>query len=71
MNKIKEMRNKLGYSVYKLSEITGLTPSYISNLENGNRTNPSKVAMEKIAESLGHTVTEVFFPDENPGREVS
>ncbi|AWB31557.1 helix-turn-helix domain-containing protein [Clostridium botulinum] len=62
MNKIKIIRNKLGLSVYKIAELTGLTPSYISNLENGYKTNPTKDVMDKISTALGQTVPEVFYP---------
>ncbi|WP_434302687.1 helix-turn-helix domain-containing protein [Clostridium botulinum] len=62
MNKIKIIRNKLGLSVYKIAELTGLTPSYISNLENGCKTNPTKDVMDKISTALGQTVPEVFYP---------
>lgn len=64
MNKIKELRNNLELSVYDISEKTGLTPSYINNLENGHKTNPTKDTMEKIASALGQTVSEIFYPDE-------
>lgn len=64
MNHIKDIRNKLGLSVYKVSEKTGLTPSYISNLENGQRINPTKEAMERISNALGQTVSSIFFPNE-------
>ena len=64
MNKIKFYRNNLGFSTYKIAEITGLTPSYISNLENDHRTNPSRGAMQKISEALEESVQAVFFPDD-------
>lgn len=64
MNNIKIYRGKLGLSIYKIAELSGLTPSYISNLENDNRTNPSKEAMQKISNALGENVQAVFFPEE-------
>jgi len=64
LNKIKKIRNELGLSVYKIAEQVGVTPSYISNLENGHRVNPSKEVMVRISKFLGHTVSEVFFPEE-------
>ncbi|MBE6066131.1 MAG: helix-turn-helix transcriptional regulator [Clostridium lundense] len=64
MNKIKVIRTQVGLTIYKMAEITGLTPSYISNLENCHRTNPSREVMEKISDALGHTVVEVFFSNE-------
>ncbi|KNF09324.1 putative transcriptional regulator [Gottschalkia purinilytica] len=61
MNEIKSIRARLNLSVYDISKITGLTPGYISNLENGKRNNPSKETMEKISKALDKTVSEVFF----------
>ena len=64
LNKIKFYRNNLGFSIYKIAELAGLTPSYISNLENDNRTNPSREAMQKISDALSESVQAVFFPEE-------
>jgi len=60
-NKLKTRRKELDISVYELAEMTGLSVTYISNLENEQRTNPSKGTMEKIAEHLKSTVIELFF----------
>lgn len=64
MNKIKFYRNNLGLSTYKIAELSGLTASYISNLENDNRTNPSKEVMQKISYVLEKSVQAVFFPED-------
>jgi transcriptional regulator with XRE-family HTH domain len=61
VNYIKVIRKKLGVSVYDVAKWTRLSPGYISNLENGNRCNPSKETMEKISKALESTVQEVFF----------
>ena len=72
MNKIKFYRNNLGFSTYEIAKLTGLTPSYISNLENDHRTNPSRRAMQKISDALEKSVQAVFFPDdEKSDKEVS
>lgn len=60
-NKLKDKRKDLDLSVYDLAEMTGLSPAYISNLENEQKTNPSKRTMEKIATSLNSTVPELFY----------
>jgi transcriptional regulator with XRE-family HTH domain len=71
LNKIKFYRNNLGLSIYRIAELSGLTPSYISNLENDNRTNPSREAMQKISDALEESVQAVFFPeDEKLNKEV-
>lgn len=64
MNRIKEFRTQKSWSIYDLAKEAKLTPGYIASLERGDRKNPSKEAMERIAKSLGRTVQEVFFPDE-------
>jgi len=64
LNKIKFYRNNLGFSVYEIAKLAGLTASYISNLENDNRTNPSREAMQKISNALKESVQAVFFPDD-------
>jgi transcriptional regulator with XRE-family HTH domain len=64
LNKIKEVRNKLGLSIYDVADKTGISPSYISNLENDFRSNPSREVMEKISSALGENIMTIFFPDE-------
>ncbi|MDI9215982.1 helix-turn-helix domain-containing protein [Clostridium tertium] len=59
--KLKQRRKELEMSVYDLAKKTGISPAYISNLENGQKNNPSKDVMEKISISLGKTVSELFF----------
>lgn len=62
-NRIKEERLRIGKSIYDIANETNLTPGYISNLERGERNNPSKETMEAIAKALGKTVVEVFYPE--------
>lgn len=64
MNKIKKFREIKKLSIYKIAEVTKLTPSYISNLENGRKLNPTKEVMEKIATALGQTVPEIFYSED-------
>lgn len=51
-NRIKERRIELNMTAKQLADKTGLTPAYISQLENGKRENPSVETMEKIATAL-------------------
>lgn len=60
-NKLKDKRKELKMSVYDVSEKSGLSTTYISNLENNNRANPSKDVMEKIAQALESSVPELFY----------
>ncbi|MEG2412613.1 MAG: helix-turn-helix transcriptional regulator [Clostridium sp.] len=60
-NKLKRRRKELDISIYELAIKTGLSATYISNLENEQKTNPSKYTMEKLAKHLEITVVDLFF----------
>lgn len=60
-NKLKKKRKELDISVRDLANKTGLSATYLSNLENEQKTNPSKETMDKIAYSLNTTVPELFY----------
>lgn len=60
-NQLKITRKNLNLSVYELAEKTGLSATYISNLENEQKTNPTREVMEKIAKQLNKSVAELFF----------
>lgn len=63
MNKIEAIKKKKHLSYSDISKATGLTTAYICMLAKGQKTNPSKETMEKIASALDETVIEVFYPD--------
>lgn len=64
MNKIRYYRQEQGLQLRDLVEATGLSMGHLSHLENGNK-EPSKAAMELIAEALKKTVPEVFYPGDD------
>lgn len=63
MNNIKKMRYLKGLNLRDLSKKANVSTSYICELENDlqDKKNPTKQTMEKIAEALGSTVTEIFY----------
>ncbi|MDU4953444.1 helix-turn-helix transcriptional regulator [Clostridium sp.] len=63
MNKIKELRSRMGLTVRELSKKSGVASSYISTLENDTdgTSNPTKEVMIKIAKALDSSVPKVFF----------
>lgn len=67
MNNLKEIRTNKEVSLGDLSRLTGLTPSYINNLENGYRVNPTKDTMDKIANALETSVPEIFYSNHSEG----
>jgi transcriptional regulator with XRE-family HTH domain len=55
---VRARRLKVGFTQEKLSELTGLDPTYISGIERGRR-NPSLKNIVKIAQALQTTVSKL------------
>ena len=56
---LKIIREKNGYSLRELGRISGITPYYISYLENGKKTNPSVEIMAKLFKALNMSKLEI------------
>lgn len=63
MNNIKIFRNKLGMTVRELAVESKIAIGYLSDLENNNKSNPTKNVMTNISNALLQSVQVVFFPD--------
>ena len=61
-NRLKEMRGKLGLSGNKLSKISGVAQSTISDIESGKMT-PSVDTLERICSAMKITIGEFFAED--------
>lgn len=59
-NYINKIRKEKGITLSELSTRSGVSVGYLCHLEKGTRKNPSLEVMERIAESLGKTITEIF-----------
>ncbi len=57
---IRYLREKQGYSLKDLEDMTDISPSYINRLENGARACPSYPIVEKLAKALNADVTELL-----------
>jgi len=55
-SRVCECRHRLGLTQSELGRAVGLTTSYISQIENGKKTNISRNNLEKLAEALGQSV---------------
>lgn len=66
MSLIKHYREQEKLTIRQLSEKSGVSVGYLSDLENdgAESINPSKDVMTKIASALNKTVPEVFFSSE-------
>ncbi|WP_342432916.1 helix-turn-helix transcriptional regulator [Neobacillus sp. FSL H8-0543] len=61
--KLKKLRDEKGISLGKLSEMTGISKSYISLLEREIQTNPGLDILEKLAETFDVEVEELVRKD--------
>lgn len=56
---IRKLRKDKGYSIMKVRELTGLSKSTISDIEN-DKSSPTSETMAKLATALGCTVSNFF-----------
>jgi XRE family transcriptional regulator, master regulator for biofilm formation len=62
-SKIKEMRQKRGYSLSELAKQADVSKSYLSQIERGLQSNPSLQFLHKISVPLGTNID--YFIGEN------
>ena len=58
---IKQLRESKGISQYKLSQMTDISRTYIRNLENNKKCNPSMHILSLIAEALEVDIKDLFY----------
>lgn len=58
---IKEIRIKKNISLYKLSQMTNLSRTYLRGLENNKSNNPSTNVLEKISIALNVNIKDLFY----------
>ncbi|MBS6600600.1 MAG: helix-turn-helix domain-containing protein [Clostridium sp.] len=57
---LKRIRKTKKMTLKQLEEITGITNSYISAIENGRKKNPSTEILEKLAKALNVNVVDFY-----------
>ena len=62
---IKDIRKKKNITVYKLSKMTGIARTYLLELENNKKFNPSLATMYKIANALEVKIDDLFYTEFN------
>lgn len=60
---IKKIREKQNISIRKLSHMTDISRTYLSNLENNKRINPTLSALYSIATALNVDVKDLFYSE--------
>ncbi|MGG3449613.1 helix-turn-helix domain-containing protein [Domibacillus aminovorans] len=63
-NRIKQLREKRGYTLTKLAQEAQISKSYLSNLERKPTVNPSLYILSKIAAALGITTDHLIKPEQ-------
>ncbi len=66
--KIRNIRKSKGYSIMKIKELTGLSKSTISEIEN-DKSSPTALTLEKLANALDVSVMD-FFEEEKEDKEL-
>jgi transcriptional regulator with XRE-family HTH domain len=65
---IKRIREKQNISIRKLSQLTGLSRTYLSNLENNKRVNPTLSSLSAIADVFNVDIKDLFYSDIELGK---
>lgn len=60
---IKPLRKSRNISLYELSNLTGISRTYLRNLENNKSFNPTLFILDKIAKALNVTIKDLFYYD--------
>lgn len=60
---IKKIREKQNISIRKLSQLAGLSRTYLSNLENNKRVNPTLSSLSAISTVFNVDIKELFYSD--------
>lgn len=58
---IKLLRRSKNITLYKLSQVTGISRTYLRELENNNVFNPTMKILDKIANALDVTIKDLFY----------
>lgn len=56
-DKLRQLRKQQGFTIREVAERSGVSPSYISQLENGHRGIPSPEVLNKLSEGLNISYT--------------
>ena len=64
LNRINELRNKRGWSIYKLAEESGITQSTLANMFS-RQTLPSLTTLKQLCDAFGISMAQFFEDDSN------
>lgn len=58
---IKKIRESKNITLYKLSKETGISRTYLRDLENNTKFNPTLLMLEKISDALNVKLKDLFY----------
>lgn len=58
---IKNIRKRKNINLYRLSKLTGITRSYLRDLENNKKNNPTLKTLTQIANALDVNIKDLFY----------
>ena len=67
--KLKKLRNDRGMSIYRLTQMTGVSGHHIKGIEQGTR-QPTIETLNKLVNALGSSLADIFSDDDNSVRLV-
>jgi len=62
-NKLKRLRRAIGMTVVEVAMVAGLSPSFLTKLENGSEKNPPLESLYKLSWSMGISLTDLTGQD--------
>ena len=65
MKKLKYLRHSRNLTQQKLAVKSGVSQSYINELENGKKKNPSTLVITKLARALNATVSDLLDDEDS------
>jgi transcriptional regulator with XRE-family HTH domain len=67
--RLRQLREQKGLSARQVAQLAGLTPAYLSRLENG-RLSPTVATLAKVVEAMGETMATLFAEPPGPQHPV-
>lgn len=67
---IRKIREEVGMSLNELARRANISPGYLSDLERGEKQNPSVAIMKRISKVLGGTASEIFFEEKSHRKRI-
>lgn len=68
--RLKEIRNKKGYSVYKLAQLSEISSTYIHEIEKGKK-QPTVEVLSKLCKAMDIDLSQFFSKDNDKDEDIN